>query len=660
MPSCFSRYLHGALSLKGRLLLGLLVTWGVVVALLLGLGWRSGETLVGESSRTHLRYEVRLIADELTQQVDSRLSALERLAARLDAIDTNGGARGALRQSDALLEWFDGLVIIDAEGRVVSDWPEVERRAGLNIEDREYFRHVRAFKRPYVSEPLHGRASDVPLVVFMAPRLDENGTFQGLVGGIVNIRGGGLFNRLDRIRLGAEGEAVVVTSSGRVLYHPDDSLVLDSVPDPQDNPWVNLALDGWEGEALGTLFSGDMAYQAYRQIWPANWVVGVVLPRSQAMSPLWEWVSRLGWWALLVASLLMPVMGWLVWLALRPLYRLETQIEEVGRGRRSRVALTTRMQELQRVARTFNRVEVEREHAIARLQERQAFLDATLSSSPVGIFVTDRDGEVSYVNPALVELSGLDPEEHQAAAWVERIHADDRQSALDLWQYSLDRGDDYLQQYRFHRCGGEQLWLEVHARRVASGNTYLGFVGTVKDITERREEEALRQWEAEHDPLTGLLNRRGLERRLEEALADWRKTGTPSVLLIFDLDRFKPINDIGGHAMGDEMLCRVARELSRTVRRSDHVARQGGDEFAVLLPSCSFERAREIAEALRETIRELQVAHEDRVFSVTLSMGVTCFERGDQRISGVMQRADAASYRAKRMGGDWVIMHGEA
>ncbi|MDT8896544.1 diguanylate cyclase [Halomonas sp. I1] len=657
MPTRFSRYLHGALSLKGRLLQGLLVTWIVVAALLLMFGWRSGETLVGDSSRTHLRYEARLIADELTQQMDSRLAALERLADRLGASSREAGLRDALRQSDALLEWFDGLVVIDAEGRVVSDWPRVEGRVGLDTSNREYFQHVEAFKRPHVSEPFHGKASDAPLVMLMAPRLDETGDFQGLVGGVVSIRGGNLFQRLSRIRLGAQGFATVITSSGRILYHPDESLMLEPVPDEQANPWVNLSLYGWEGEALGTLISGDMAYQAYRQIWPADWIVGVVLPQPQAMSPLQELVNRLGWWALLVAGLVMPIMGWLVWLSLRPLYRLETQIEEVGQGQRTRVALATRMQELQRVAETFNRVEVAREQANARLSERQAFLDATLSSSPVGIFVTDEGGNVSYMNPALVELTGYGAGEHQLSSWVERIHSDDRQSALDLWQYSLDSGEDFLQQYRYYRQDGEMLWLEVHARRVTSDDTYLGFVGTVKDITERREEEALRQWEAEHDPLTGLLNRRGLERRLEEALADWRKTGTPSALLLFDMDHFKPINDIGGHALGDEMLCRVAQVLAWTIRRSDHAARQGGDEFAVLLPSCTLEQAWRIAESLRDLIGELKVVHKGQALRVTLSIGVTCFEPGDQRIGNVMQRADAASYRAKRLGRDRVVMH---
>ncbi|WP_249260635.1 sensor domain-containing diguanylate cyclase [Halomonas caseinilytica] len=660
VPTRFSRYLHGALSLKGRLLLGLLVIWTLVVALLLGFGWRSGEALVGDSSRTHLRYEARLIADELTQQVETRLSALERLADRLDMADAEAEGRGALRQSDALLEWFNGLVVADAEGRIVSDWPRVEGRAGRYIGDRAFFRHVRAFKRPYVSEPFRGRNDGAPQVMFLVPRLDEAGDFQGMVGGVVNIRGGELFNRLGRIRLGARGYAAVITSSGHILYHPDDSLILSSMPETHANPWVDLALYGWEGEVLGRLINDDRAYQAYRQIWPADWIVGVILPRSQVMAPLQALVNRLGWWALLLAGLLVPAVGWLVWVSLRPLYRLETQMEEVGRGRRTQVSLATRMQELQRVAQTFNRVEVERGRAIARLRERQAFLDATLSSSPVGIFVTDKGGGVTYVNPALEELTGYDAEHHHAASWLERIHRDDRQSALDLWQYSLASGEDFLQQYRYYRQDGDMLWLEVHARRVVSGDVHLGFVGTVKDITERREEEALRQWEAEHDPLTGLLNRRGLERRLEEALADWRKTGTPSVLLVIDVDHFKPINDVGGHALGDEMLCQVAGMLSWMIRRSDHAARQGGDEFAILLPSCTFEQARHIAESLRDAISALKVVHEKQEFSVTLSIGVTSFERGDQRISSVMQRADAASYRAKRLGRDRVVMHGRA
>jgi diguanylate cyclase len=185
----------------------------------------------------------------------------------------------------------------------------------------------------------------------------------------------------------------------------------------------------------------------------------------------------------------------------------------------------------------------------------------------------------------------------------------------------------------------------------------LGLVGVVKDITERREQEALQRWEAEHDPLTGLLNRRGFERRLEEAFADFQKTSTPSALLLFDLDHFKPINDEGGHALGDEMLRRIAQVVAWEVRRSDHVARQGGDEFGVLLPSCTLSQAKRIAEALRKAVCEVSVTNEGKDYTVTVSIGVTTFDDKDAHVDDVLARADAGSYKAKGQGRNGVVVN---
>nr|WP_183383682.1 diguanylate cyclase [Halomonas stenophila] len=651
-------YMNRLLSLKGRLLSGLLMTWLVVLALLLAFGWQSGTSLLEASNRAHLRYEARVIADELTDQVETRLKGLQRLAGSLQAQQRQGASRlgDALRGNDALLEWFDGLLVADAEGAIQAAWPHRRRLQGVEIADRDYFRSVRAFRRPHVSEPIRGKASGAPQVLFAVPRLDEAGRFQGLVGGIVRLDSG-LFGRLDRLRLGQEGFAAVISASGTFLSHPDRKHIFTDVPDAAFNPLLDLALDGWEGEGQGPLLSGGDAYHAYRQIWPADWVVGVALPRDQVMAPLQRWLERLGGKALLVAALMLPLTSWLLWLALRPLFQLERQIAAVGEGRRSRVALSTRMQELRQVADTFNRVEVERGKALAQLKDRQAFLDAILASSPVGMFVTDTVGNIDFMNPALVELTGHAEAQQRQREWLGHIHSDDRLSALDLWQYSMVSGEDFLQQFRYYRQGGDQLWLEVHASRVETDGETLGFVGTVKDITARREEEALRQWEAEHDPLTGLLNRRGFERRLEEALADCRKTGTSSVLILFDLDHFKPINDQGGHALGDEMLRRIARVVAREVRQSDHVARQGGDEFAVLLPSCTHAQASRIAESLREAVREITVSHRGQEYRVTLSLGVASLEETDQRIAEAIGRADAASYAAKRQGRDRVVIH---
>ncbi|MFG6179514.1 diguanylate cyclase domain-containing protein [Halomonas sp. THAF12] len=638
-------------------MLGLIATWIVVLALVLGVGWRSGKTLLEDSTHTHLRYEAQLIADDLTYQVENRLAALQRLAGRLESRRRPDEPRLAdeLRYNDALIEWFDGLFVTDVRGKIKAAWPNHRRLEGVSIGDREYFRDVRAFRRPRVSGALIGRVSGDPEVVFVAPRLGPQGRFEGLVGGIVKLHGGGFFDRLSRLRLGREGFAAVMTADGTFLYHPDRERILTPVPGPEVNPSLNRALLGWEGESRGPLLSGEMAYQAYRQIWPAGWIVGVALPDEQLLSPLRDLLGRLQRDALLLAMGLLPLVGWLLWLALRPLLHLEAQIEEVGKGRRARVSLNTRMHELQQVAETFNRVEVERSRALARLEDRQAFLDAILASSPAGMFVTDTRGDITYMNPALADLVGISETERHQSEWMRYIHPDDRQAALDLWHFSMSSGEDFLQQYRFDRRGGELLWLEVHARRVSIGERGIGFVGTVKDITQRREEEALRQWEAEHDPLTGLLNRRGFERRLEEALADWRKTGTPSSLILFDLDHFKPINDEGGHALGDEMLRRIAQVVAWEVRRSDHVARQGGDEFAVLLPSCTSDHADKVAQALVRLVGEIGVMHQGREFRVTLSLGLTSFLEGDQRIATVIERADAASYRAKRLGRNRIV-----
>lgn len=274
------------------------------------------------------------------------------------------------------------------------------------------------------------------------------------------------------------------------------------------------------------------------------------------------------------------------------------------------------------------------------------------------MFVANFDGQITYINPALLEMLGFDRALSQPA-WLKQIHRDDLEDAKDLWLHSLKSGNDFIRQLRFIREDGEVLWLDIHARSVMlyQGGHSLGLVGVVKDITERRAQEALQRWEAEHDPLTGLLNRRGFLRRLEEAFADFQKTSTPSALLLFDLDRFKPINDEGGHALGDEMLRRIAQVVAWEVRRSDHVARQGGDEFAVLLPSCTLGQAERIAEALRQAVSEISVAQAGREYHVTLSIGVTTFDEHDGSVEEALERADAGSYHAKDQGRDGVVVN---
>ncbi|MBZ0329263.1 diguanylate cyclase [Halomonas sp. ANAO-440] len=637
-------------SLQGRLLAGLAATWLVIVGILLMLAWQYGKALVDEVNLDHLRDDSRLIADGLTEKVNRRLNALARLAPNLQGMSPDE-LGDALEHNQSLLEWFEGIMVTGPDGVVLADWPVVEGRVGLDTSETEYFRLLSHSPWPYVSKPFVGRASGDNLVLMLVPRLDEQGAFSGVVGGMVNLTEGGLFRWLERSWLGEEGRVSVLSASGEVLFHPGRT----SRQAFNGLPSLDLALEGWEGETVARGINGESTLMSYRQIRPANWVVKVSLPRSQVRAPLGDYLVTLWWAWLVLAVVLMFSMSWLVRRMLKPLHRLEQQIAQVGAGERRYLALSTSMEELRQVASSFNRLEHERLSALEHLRDRQAFLDAVLGSTPIGMFVADLKGHLNYMNPALLELLGLDasctPEE-----WWGRIHPDDRQGTQDMWRHSLSTGNDFMRQLRFHHQEGVTLWVEVHASQVKGSDQPLGFVGMVKDITERRQQEALQRWEAEHDPLTGLLNRRGFERRLEEALAEYAKTGTPSVLILFDLDHFKPINDEGGHALGDEMLRRIAQVVAWEVRRSDHVARQGGDEFAVLLPSCTLKQAEEIAESLRRVVSEVTVVNESRVYSITLSMGVTAFQEGDDAVETVLARADAASYKAKANGRNAVVM----
>ncbi|WP_311063615.1 diguanylate cyclase [Halomonas sp. DWK9] len=621
------------------------------------MAWKVGKTMVHDTNITHLRYQANLLSDEITQQINQRINALERLNGAIGLSDDPTWLNYELQKNDSLLAWFEGLVISNEDGVIVSDWPSLVGRVGLETADLEYFKMVRGIRRPYVSEPFVGRASGVPLVIITIPRLDEEGRFAGFIGGIVSLESSGLFNRLSTIRLGDEGYAAVATATGKILYHPDYELINVDINEMQLNPLLELALDGWRGEGVSELASGNVSLQAYAQVWPADWVVGLFLPADQAQMPLSGFIYKLLviWFA--IAVIMMPLLWWLLARILKPLDHLEKQIGEVGIGQRTSLDLATSMQELQQVASTFNRVEHERQQLVGHLQERQAFLDSVLSATPQGMFVANFGGKITYMNPALLEMLDI-ASDTPMEAWMEQVHTDDREGARDMWVHSLKTGSDFVRQLRFVRSDQETLWLDIHARVVmlTQGGHSLGLVGVVKDITERRQQEALQRWEAEHDPLTGLLNRRGFDRRLEEAFADFQKTSTPSALLLFDLDHFKPINDEGGHALGDEMLRRIAQIVAWEVRRSDHVARQGGDEFGVLLPSCTLGQAERIAESLRQAVSEVSVSHEGKEYTVTLSIGVTTFDENDETVEAALSRADGASYEAKGKGRDGVVV----
>ena len=176
-------------------------------------------------------------------------------------------------------------------------------------------------------------------------------------------------------------------------------------------------------------------------------------------------------------------------------------------------------------------------------------------------------------------------------------------------------------------------------------------LATVRDITQRKKMEEQLQKLASTDPLTGLFNRRVFLERLEQEITKVARLSNYSVvLLMLDLDFFKRINDIYGHATGDAVLKAFAEIVRDNSRAIDIPARLGGEEFAILLTGADKEEAHIMAERLRKQVAEIVIDHELGSVKITVSIGAACVLANDINCEMVMHRADVALYEAKEKG----------
>jgi len=172
----------------------------------------------------------------------------------------------------------------------------------------------------------------------------------------------------------------------------------------------------------------------------------------------------------------------------------------------------------------------------------------------------------------------------------------------------------------------------------------------------RRTAEALNlekenaTYDATHDPLTGLINRREFERRLVESLGEAKATKCQHALLYLDLDQFKVINDTCGHMAGDALLQQLNIKLCDYVRAQDTLARLGGDEFGMLLKYCTLEDSRKVADNLRKAVEDFRFAWNDDIFNISVSIGVAGIDQDSGDMANVLSSADSACYMAKERG----------
>lgn len=433
------------------------------------------------------------------------------------------------------------------------------------------------------------------------------------------------------------------------------------------------------GRAVDTINFDEGWYQRYSPIYKdisrQTEVVGVVMIKmnlSQVSKVIAELRNELIVTALTLAiALLVMLVAMVRYFMIRPLRELGDASRAIGRGDFEREIHVESRDELGELARSFStmamalkqsqsaliasRDEMERGviSRTAELYSEKHRLQVTLSSIGDAVISTDADSLVEFLNPAAEYLTGwrsVDAEGHpltQVFRVVDELSYEPLPDALA----TCLRGEVTCSHDRHAMLisrEGKEIAVEstVSAMRDDMGLIH-GAVVVFRDVGVERRLRRQLQYQANHDALTGLQNRRMFEEALERAVADAHTQDVSHVVLFLDLDQFKVVNDTCGHMAGDALLTQLTGLLREKMRGSDILARLGGDEFGVILRDCRLAQGKRVAKQLLGTVRDFRFVWEKKSFDLGVSIGLVLVDQTVDSVAAVMSAADVACYAAK-------------
>jgi diguanylate cyclase (GGDEF)-like protein/PAS domain S-box-containing protein len=281
----------------------------------------------------------------------------------------------------------------------------------------------------------------------------------------------------------------------------------------------------------------------------------------------------------------------------------------------------------------------------------------TLESIGEGVITSGTQGSIDYLNSAAEKLIGADRQALLGKRLGDVVNLVDEGDRRDLGDPIMRCLTDRRRISMGSRAlmvshdGDTELSIELTASPIKSPDgSIAGVVVIMHDVSEMRGLAQQMSYQAAHDPLTGLINRREFERRLEQSRHAVRDEDASHVLCYLDLDRFKVVNDTCGHMAGDNLLRELSAIIRDQCRDSDFVARLGGDEFGILLMGCPLRKARQIADDVIRSVRDYRFVWQDKIFTVGVSVGLVEIGRESGTIKEMLSAADSACYVAKQRG----------
>ncbi|MGD8483624.1 MAG: EAL domain-containing protein [Thioalkalispiraceae bacterium] len=290
------------------------------------------------------------------------------------------------------------------------------------------------------------------------------------------------------------------------------------------------------------------------------------------------------------------------------------------------------------------------------LAEQKQRIQVTLESIGDGVITTDIQGNIQYMNPVAESLVGYVLEEVTGQPVTDIVKLVDEQDPGEVINPVIDcmknnKGCLLTDKTLLVLQGEDSHSVEVVVSPLRNEeNSVIGSVMVIHNVTVLKSLAESLSYQATHDALTGLVNRREFESRLESALTSAKRHNKDHAMCYVDMDQFKLVNDTCGHVAGDELLKQVTQLLHGVVRETDTLARLGGDEFGILLESCSLDQARRVVDSIFDVIREYRFQWENRVFEIGISIGLVPVTSDSGNLTDVLSSADSACYVAKENG----------
>jgi len=594
---------------------------------------------------------VKLSADQLDAAMDDRFDLLRHQAEQIadsmagqtaePAVQKLARIRAEMLRAIPMPETFNALLVADAQGTLLGNNDRL-----AEISDRGYFREVARTLAPVVFGPLRSRTEGAVGIVMAVPVV-SHGTFVGMVGGFLNLSQPNFLIEAMHNRVGITGFYCLVSAGREPVYvhHPD----------PMQARRPALALGDTCGvdnrpATLEFLVPRQPVISRYLMT-SSGWELVAVLPAREAYAPLR--LMQLRFLALAtVALVVVALLIWItVWRQLRPLSRLHQVVRDSADDLSAFERLPERQHkdEIGDLTRAF----VQLMHDV---RERQQLLDrserrlrAVTDTLPSLLAFIDTEERYVFNNLAYERFFGM-PVDQLRGKPLREVLGEDRYAMAQPYVRRALAGEAVS--FEREEDDPEYHCLEINFRPEwsADGSQVVGVHIHVQDVTARKLEHRRLSRISRTDHLTQLLNRSAFEAHLQEAMARSRLHDRMMALLFLDMDRFKAVNDIHGHAVGDQLLKAFAGRICHCVREQDAVARVGGDEFAIILEDIGDPAiARRVAAAILDTSsRPFQL--DGIQADVDVSIGIALYRGGPMQEQELQRLADVLLYRAKAAG----------